>query len=77
VVKAPEFWKSTLDQTIKVIGSQSKEIPVVNLLLSFKGGKITDSEDKAGVANLFAAMMNEDTKNYTAEAFNMALEQLG
>lgn len=77
VVKAPEFWQSTLDNTIKVIGSQSKEIPAVNLLLSFKGGKITDKADKSGTANLFAAMMNEDTKNYTSEAFNMALEQLG
>jgi zinc protease len=77
VVKAPKFWQGTIDNTIKIIGTQSNEIPVVNLLLSFKGGKITDPADKRGVANLFAAMMNEDTKNYSAEEFTLALERLG
>jgi zinc protease len=77
VVKAPQFWQTTIDNTIKAIGTQSNEIPVVNLLISFKGGKITDAPGKTGTANLFAAMMNEDTKNYTSEAFNLALEQLG
>ncbi len=77
VVKAPKYWESTIDNSIKLIGAQSNEIPVVNLQLSFKGGKITDMNGKNGTANLFAAMMNEDTKNYSAEAFNMALEQLG
>jgi zinc protease len=77
VVKAPAFWQNTIDNSIKVIGAQTNEIPAVNILLSFKGGKITDQPDKAGTSNLFALMMNEDTKNYTAEAFNKALEQLG
>ncbi|MFA6060527.1 MAG: pitrilysin family protein [Taibaiella sp.] len=77
VVKAPAFWQSTIENNIKVIGAQSNEIPVVNILLSFKGGKMVDQPGKTGTANLFAAMMNEDTKNYTSEAFNMALEQLG
>jgi zinc protease len=77
VVKAPAFWQSTIENNIKVIGAQSNEVPVVNILLSFKGGKMVDQPNKTGTANLFAAMMNEDTKNYTSEAFNMALEQLG
>jgi len=77
VVKAPDFWQSTINNNIKVIGTQSKEIPAVNILMSFKGGKMVDQADKSGTANLFAAMMNEDSKNYTSEAFTMALEQLG
>jgi zinc protease len=77
VVKAPAFWQNTIENNIKVIGAQSNEVPVVNILLSFKGGKMVDQPSKTGTANLFAAMMNEDTKNYTSEAFNMALEQLG
>ncbi len=76
VVKAPQFW--TAEQgSIQFIGTQSDEIPVVNLILKFKGGKITDPADKAGCSNLFATMMNEDTEHYTAEAMNLALEQLG
>ncbi len=77
VVKAPVFWQNTIDNNIKVIGAQTQEIPVVNILLSFKGGKLTDLPNKSGTSGLFAAMMNEDTKNYTAENFNNALEQLG
>jgi len=77
VVKAPTFWKTTIDNHVKVIGSESKEIPVVNIILSFKGGKMVDLPGKNGTANLFAAMMGEDTKNYTAEAFNAALDELG
>lgn len=77
VVKAPAFWQGTIDNSIKVIGAQSKEIPAVNMILHFKGGKMTDQAEKNGTANLFAAMMNEDTKNYSAEAFSQALDQLG
>ena len=32
---------------------------------------------KAGVASFFARMMNEDTKNYTAEQFGEELQKLG
>jgi zinc protease len=77
VVKAPEFWKRRLPGNIRVIGTETNEIPAVNLLLTFKGGAMTDAANKAGTANLFAAMMTEDTKNYTSEAFALALEQLG
>ncbi len=77
VVKAPDFWESNINSVIKVIGTESKEVPVVNIMLSFKGGKLSDNLSKNGTANLFAVMMNEDTKNYTAEAFNMELEKLG
>jgi len=77
VVKAPAFWQGAIDPSIKAIGAQTSEVPVVNLILRFKGGKMTDLADKNGTANLFATMMNEDTKNYSAEAFSQALEQLG
>jgi len=77
VVKAPEYWENNIGENIKVIGAESNEIPVVNLLLSFKGGSMTDQEGKTGTAALFAAMMNEDTKNYSSEDFNTALDKLG
>jgi zinc protease len=77
VVKAPEYWESNIENNIKIIGTQSSEIPVVNLLLSFKGGSMVDKDSKEGTARLFAAMMNEDTKNYSSEDFNAALDKLG
>ncbi len=79
VVKVPEFWKKQLPSDIHVIGAYSNEIPVVNLFLSFKGGKMMDANDpaKAGLSNMFAAMMEEDTRNYSAEDFSVALDKLG
>jgi zinc protease len=79
IVKVPEYWRSSLPGDINVIGTKSDEIPVVNILIRFKGGKMMDAGDasKAGLSNLFAAMMEEDTKNYSAEAFSVALDKLG
>ncbi|PSK93041.1 M16 family metallopeptidase [Taibaiella chishuiensis] len=79
VVKAPEFWQKTLPGGIKAIGTVSNEIPVVTISINIKGGKMIDgyTPDKTGLASLFSDMMNEDTKNYTAEAFATALDNLG
>ncbi|MCD6063841.1 MAG: insulinase family protein [Flavipsychrobacter sp.] len=79
VVKVPEFWRKELPGGIRTIGTKTDEIPVVNVMLKFKGGKMMDANDpsKAGLSNLFAAMMQEDTKNYTAEQLGTELEKLG
>jgi zinc protease len=79
VVTVPDYWRETLPGNIRVIGTHSREVPVVHLTLNFKGGKMADASypGKAGLANLFASMMDEDTKNYTAAAFSTELEKLG
>lgn len=79
VVKVPAFWKETVAGSIQAIGTRSDEIPVVTMVLKFKGGKMMDAKDpsKAGLANLTAVMMEEDTKNFTAEAFSAELDKLG
>ncbi|OSZ78724.1 peptidase M16 [Chitinophagaceae bacterium IBVUCB1] len=79
VVKAPDYWEEKLSANMKVIGAKSDEIPVVSLLMHFDGGRMLEMKnpDKAGLTAMFAAMMNEDTKNYTAEAFSVALDKLG
>lgn len=79
VVNAPKFWTKELPGDIKVMGTKSDEIPTVSMIISLKGGKLTDAANpsKAGLANMFAMMMEEDTKNYTAEAFSVELDKLG
>jgi zinc protease len=79
VVKVPEFWKKELPGNINVIGAKSDEIPVVTVLLHFKGGRLLENGaiNKAGLTSVFADMMEEDTKNYSAEAFSVALDKLG
>ncbi|MEP6617295.1 MAG: pitrilysin family protein [Ginsengibacter sp.] len=77
VIKVPAFWKKTLPGGIQLIGVENNEIPVVTMNVSLKGGRITDPLAKGGRANLFAMMMNEDTKDMTSEDINLTLEKLG
>lgn len=77
-VKAPAFWRKDIAGA-RVIGVQSTEIPLITFSLTMPGGHLSDAKDmsKAGLASFFATMMNEDTKNYTAEQFTIALQKLG
>ncbi len=79
IVKVPEFWKDRVGENINIIGTQTDEIPVVTVLMHFEGGRMVEGNDpkKAGLASMFANMMEEDTKNYTAEQFSVALDKLG
>lgn len=78
-VNIPEFWQSSFAGTAKAIGIYTHEIPLVTLQFKFKGGKMMDAyfPQKSGVANMFSAMMDEDTKNYSAETFSALLDKLG
>ncbi|MBB1285878.1 insulinase family protein [Flavisolibacter sp. BT320] len=78
-VKVPAFWRKDLPSGIKMIGTQNTEIPVVTVSISISGGHLLQAGDlsKAGLASFFARMMNEDTKNYTAEQFSEELQKLG
>lgn len=79
VVKVPAFWKNKLANGIQVIGTESKELPMITMSLTLRGGHLLQASDtsKAGLSRLFAGMMNEDTKNYTAEQFQIELQKLG
>lgn len=79
VVKVPAFWKKTLDNGVKAIGSQTTELPLVTLSVTIPGGHLLQANDtsKIGLAAMFASMMNEDTKNYTAEKLQAELQKLG
>jgi zinc protease len=78
-IKVPAMWTSTTPNGIQMIGTQNSEIPSVSLQMSIKGGGMyaVSNPAKAGVAGIVARMMNEDTKNYTAEQFNSELDKLG
>ncbi|MFA6151472.1 MAG: pitrilysin family protein [Chitinophagaceae bacterium] len=78
-VNVPKLWEEKLANNGRIIGTKEAEMPVVNINIELKGGILTDAANpsKSGLANLFATMMNEDTKNYTAEAFTTALQKLG
>jgi zinc protease len=79
VVKVPGFWKKNLPNGARVIGTQSDEVPTVTLSVTIPGGHLLQAKDtsKIGLANFFAAMMNEDSKNYSAEQMSVELQKLG
>jgi zinc protease len=78
-VKVPPFWREKLASGVEMIGSESRELPIVALTFSMPGGHLTQAEDlsKAGLAQMFGRMMNEDTQDRTAEQFQTALQSLG
>lgn len=79
VVKVPPFWKKETQNGIKYIGTQNNELPMVTILISIPGGHLAQASDtsKAGLASLFADMMNEDSKHYSAEQLALELQKLG
>ncbi len=78
-VKVPKFWRKDMSNGIKLIGTESNEIPTVTITITIPGGHILQANDtsKVGLASLFSSMMNEDTKNYTAEQMAVELQKLG
>ncbi|MET0394755.1 MAG: pitrilysin family protein, partial [Chitinophagaceae bacterium] len=79
VVKVPAFWKKDLPGGIKAIGTENNELPTVTLSVKVPGGHLMQANNlsKAGLASFFATMMNQDTKNRSAEDFTKELEKLG
>ncbi len=76
-VTIPLPWSGTLANGIKISGIVQKELPLVQYSLVIDGGHMLDKTEKAGVANLVAAMMNEGTKNKTPEQLEDAIGLLG
>ncbi len=77
LVSVPDFWKVETKNKIKVLGAQSTETPTTSLLLKIPGGHYHTSKDKAGLASLAAAMLNESTKQRSTEEMSLALQKLG
>jgi zinc protease len=79
LVKVPEIWKEKWDNGMKIIGTESKEIPTVTIQVTLNGGHQLDANDptKAGLASLTAAMMNEGTTSLTSEEFQEELRKIG
>jgi len=69
LVPVPTFWKTEAANGIQFIGTNSNEIPTVNIQIRIKGGHKMDAyhAEKAGLASLTASMMMESTENYTSE----------
>ena len=79
VVKVPNYWKKTLPNGVRVIGADYQELPIINISVVIPGGFLLEANDTAhlGLASFTGSMLNEDTKNYTAEKMSVELQKLG
>ena len=79
VVKVPQLWTAEFKNGIKVIGSKNNELPLVNLQLTINGGHMLSANEpqKAGIASVTAALLNESTQKFTPEQMNDELDKLG
>lgn len=77
-VKLPMINK-TNNQNISNIFAENNEAPIIVFSIGLKGGRLVEQNDlnKVGLANIFTAMMDEDTKKHTAEEMSTLLDKLG
>ncbi len=75
----PSYWQVTLDNGLKIYGTNNPESKRVNMSISVKGGQLLESDGKypLGTARLTAGMMNEGTQKYTAEEIEFELKKIG
>jgi len=76
-VTIPEPWTDSLSNGIKIWGIKHSELPLVQYTLVIEGGRLLDTPEKAGLANMVAVMMNEGTKNKTPEELEDAIGLIG
>ncbi len=76
-VVVPKIWEDKLSNGMKIYGIENREVPLVQFNMVIDGGKLLDSMDKVGVANMMAEMMTQGTKNKTPEELEDAIQQLG
>lgn len=77
VVVPPYYTTQKLGNGINMIVSRNPEVPDLYLQLNVKCGQWRQPKGKEGVAYLLARMLQESTKNMSAEAINDALDKLG
>jgi zinc protease len=74
----PEFFKSTFDNGIKIIGTKNNESPLVYLSMNIRGAHLFETgKIKNGTAAMLASLMNEGTSTKTALEVENRLKALG
>lgn len=76
-VSVPEVWQGELANGMKIYGITHDELPLVSYEIVLRGGRLLDSFEKPGVANLITDVMTEGTKNKTPEELEEAIDLLG
>ncbi|MCC6370930.1 MAG: insulinase family protein [Bacteroidia bacterium] len=76
-VPVPDFYKTTLTNSIPVIGITENEIPKVNVLITFKAGHRYEAKDKSGLAQMLSSMLGKSSVKTEASEIENKLDRLG
>jgi zinc protease len=76
-VPVPDFYTAKVNNNIPLIGIHEKEIPKVNVLMTFKAGHRYEPKAKSGLSQLLAAMLQQSSKQTSAEEIENKLKRLG
>lgn len=76
-LRLPQLWRSELKNGIKILGSTHNEAPTVTLNLYLPAGRLYDSVEQAGLAQLTAQLMNASSQESSEEVLDARLDKLG
>lgn len=76
-VKMPSYWTKNLKNGVKVIGAPYSEVPITNISLFIKGGRLLEPVGKDGIAEMTASLMMEATVNHNSEELSSLLNSMG
>lgn len=76
-INQPKIWKSAFTNGMHAYGIEHNELPLVYFQITIPVGSVSDTEGKAGLANLTAQLLREGTQNKTPEELEDAIKNLG
>lgn len=69
--------REILPNNMVILHAERKTLPIVTVVMAVKAGSIAEPSDKAGLAYLTAALLNEGTKKRTSREISEAIEFVG
>jgi zinc protease len=75
--KLPQIQRRKLSNGLEVLIVEQHELPVVNMNLVLRTGAAADPQDRAGLASLTAALIDEGTKTRSSQEISNQLAAIG
>ncbi len=76
-IKMPPFQKSSLDNGASLILMQKRDLPLVSVRITVKGGSEADPAGFEGTASILAELLTQGTKTRTREQIAEEVDSLG
>ena len=75
--KLPQLQRRKLSNGLEVLIVEQHEVPVVNMNLVLRTGSAADPQDRAGLASLTSALIDEGTKTRSSQEISNQLAAIG